>query len=223
MADIILPQVDLLTSTNDNTNVLVEQGGQINRVNKSLFGSSDAETLNGHAASYFAPAASLSTTNTNVSNLSTRVSTIEGNYLTSEDITDYSGTIATLEQRITTLESAPKEITRTLLWAHDGSDDISGPHTLNDSLINYEEIEISGIYTPYDSAVQFVSDQKFPIVIPPTEELYVIYEVSTASGFRAIMISTDPNTINISTGIDPDGNSNTTLLNFSSIYGIKYN
>ena len=64
MADIILPQIDLLTSTNDNTNVLVEQDGQINRVNKSLFGSSDAETLNGHAASYFAPATSLSITNT---------------------------------------------------------------------------------------------------------------------------------------------------------------
>ena len=226
MADIILPQVDLLTSTDDNTNVLVEQGGQINRVNKSLFGSSDAETLNGHAASYFAPAASLSTTNTNVSNLTIRVSTIEGDYAKSSNIIDYSEDISGLDARITTLEHTeiPNEITRTLLATlnEDSGNDI----TLNDNLTNYDYLEITDIWT-YDSNegsrwygpnVQFVIDLSGTMSDP------VEFWITAPEGYRGIYMAGDvPNRIHITSGLDTNWETNNYILVPKKIYGIKYN
>lgn len=67
MADIILPQVAIQSSINSSTNILIEESGEIKRVNASLLNSnggtaSDASTLQGHPASYFATANELSTT-----------------------------------------------------------------------------------------------------------------------------------------------------------------
>lgn len=66
MADIILPQVAIQSSINSNTNILIEESGEIKRVNASLLNNnggtaSDASTLQGHPASYFATADELST------------------------------------------------------------------------------------------------------------------------------------------------------------------
>lgn len=228
MADIILPQVDLLTSTDDNTNVLVEQGGQINRVNKSLFGSSDAETLNGYAASYFAPATSLSTTNTNVSSLSTRVSTIEGDYLTSSDIVDYSGDISDLDTRVTTLESSGGGITRTLLWSAPSSYEDSGASSatlsLNDSLANYDEIVISQVWTyfgeqgwAYNSEPHFTIDQS-----SLTDTSIVMGWGNYYEGFRYLTYKT-ATSLSMSKGYDGDWASNSYCQVPGAIYGIKYN
>lgn len=67
MADIILPQVTIQNSINSSTNILIEESGEIKRVNASLLNNnggttSDASTLQGHPASYFATANELSTT-----------------------------------------------------------------------------------------------------------------------------------------------------------------
>lgn len=67
MADIILPQVAIQNSINSSTNILIEESGEIKRVNASLLNNnggaaSDASTLQGHPASYFATANELSTT-----------------------------------------------------------------------------------------------------------------------------------------------------------------
>lgn len=203
MADIILPQVDLLTSTNDDTNVLVEQGGQINRVNKSLFGSSDAKTLNGHAASYFAPAASLSTTNTNVSNLTTRIST---------------------------LESA--KVTRTLLWeapADQADYGIgAGELTLNDSLNNYDALEFVGIWTymNQDQGWGYSPNQTFIINRSESSDNGGIkYAITTLGYVRIFLMTSDHNySIFLYQGIDTsNGQGNDAYCVPSAIYGIKYN
>lgn len=80
MADIILPQVTIQNSINSSTNILIEESGEIKRVNASLLNNngettSDASTLQGHPASYFATANELSTT---ITNNDTDHSTYEG-------------------------------------------------------------------------------------------------------------------------------------------------
>lgn len=69
MANIILPQVSTITSTNANTNLLVEQSGEVKRLNINNLpvtgtSSTDALTLEGHPASYFATTDNLSNLNT---------------------------------------------------------------------------------------------------------------------------------------------------------------
>lgn len=63
MANIILPEVDISNSINNNTKVLIEQNGEIKRLlnnDDSSENLSNATTLEGHPASYFATASSIS-------------------------------------------------------------------------------------------------------------------------------------------------------------------
>lgn len=71
MANIILPEVDISNSINSNTKVLIEQNGEIKRLDISLLNNdgssenlSNATTLEGHPASYFATASSVSSLQT---------------------------------------------------------------------------------------------------------------------------------------------------------------
>lgn len=82
MADIILPQVPLLNTINNDTRILIEQYGDINRLPISNL---NLDTLGGHPASYFASVASVNTVNNNLttlinntkSNLQTQISNIK--------------------------------------------------------------------------------------------------------------------------------------------------
>lgn len=182
MADIILPQVDLLTSTDDNTNVLVEQGGQINRVNKSLFGSSDAET------------------------------------------------IAALEARIATLESAevPSGITRTLLWSAPSSYENNGASaatlSLNDSLANYDEIVVAWVWTSHeDEGWAYNAEPHFTIDQSSLTDTDVMMSWGNSTdGVRFLNYKT-ATSLSMSDGYNGDWASNNYCQVPGAIYGIKYN
>lgn len=234
MANIILPQVDILSTVNSNTNIIVEQNEQIYRVNASLIeGSTDAETLGGHSASYFAPLTSLNTTNTNISNLSNRVTTIEGNYVKSSDIVDYSDDITGLATRISNLESAevPSGMTRTLLWSAPSSYDDNGigqvELTLNDNLSNYDALEFTGIWTYINEDYDWMYTPNETFIIDRSESSSnggISYVITGFTHMRVFVLASDyNNSIYLQQGLNTDGISSNYYCVPSAIYGIKYN
>lgn len=101
MADIILPQVNILSSASSSTNLLVESNGEIHRLNIGNLSSNgstiDADTLQGNSASYFA-------TTTNLNNL---ISTNTSEHSTfNSQISTFNGKISTLETNYNTLNNS---------------------------------------------------------------------------------------------------------------------